>query len=248
MISSQECINFADTYYDVLYQVIANRIIGDAYVGDKKAGTTVSAIAQAIYKTSTLVTSGQSTTYYENGIYKQLTEKSADSVTFTIINNKANTNFNIANYLNARNYKAYDVVITGILNQIKNNELYNPVSKVEYHSQTLNNTKYTPTSLTTTTNQTEVYIFSKNNIDLSKYRLQLNLNGVTLDSIVDNNGNTLTYNSDENGLIISYNLNSSVPPTDNIANNIKDSNYIKLILKGQGTYQVYLVEEYITNN
>jgi len=245
MISDLDCINFADTYYDVLYQVIANRIIGDAYVGDKKAGTTATAIAQAIYKTSTKVISSDSTIYYENGVYKQLYNSTLASTYMSTINTYNNSNYTIANYLNARNYKAYDVVITGILNEIKNNALYNPISHNNYEIGELNNTSNEHGVMSTNYNKTEIYLYSTTDIDLNEYRLQFESSNVCIESIEDNLGNVLSYENIENeGIKIDYNLKYS---TTAITTEFKNKNYIKITLNGSGDYKLYLNKNCITN-
>ncbi len=245
LIADLDCINFADTYHDVLYQVIANRIIGDAYLGDKEAGTTATAIAQAIYKTSTSVL--DPSLYYNNGKFVQLYENTLGQSYITLVNNYSNSNFSITNYLNARNYKAYDVVITGLLDQIASNTLYNPIARDQYEVIALNNSNGNPTRIDTTADMTEIYIFSNKTVNFNNYFLQLGLDNTSLVSIQNQNGTTINYTNSEDGLILNYTLSASTTPTNNIANSLNNCNYIKITLQGAGSYQVYVAEMYVTN-
>lgn len=246
-------------YSSLIASYIKNEIIGiSAYNDDKVKGEIAEQITTAVYVTSQNVRAGQSSLYYESGIYKQLYEKNFSQGRLDTINSNANTSLSIQDFVSARNYKGYDVVINGILRQIANQSAYKSCDSILYEQKPINS------SITTSLDETEVYLFFKSKTT-NEVRICLNVPYTTEVKLVDKNGKEVSFTKENvdgelalkiNGseMSNSSNFNSAIlnnvqgyGATTTLEEKLKGLDYLKLTLKGVNSFTL-TTEEYVQTN
>lgn len=241
----------------LLKELIIHRIIGDtAYANDELAGQTADQIALALYKTSQLVRPTQSKNYYDNGLYYQLYNDHIPSDKLSVINTNTN-NLSIPDFISARNYKAYDLVINNILRQVSNQSAYLSCQPVYY--EMASSSQKTNTIAT----DTNVYLFFKSS---SKNEIRLNL-GVPFESEIslkDKNGNLISYTKEiVNGSLsirikgkdlpaiattpISINSIQGYGATTSLEELLQNKDYLHLQIEGVESFTLS-TEEYVQIN
>lgn len=213
-----EVNNYVSTYQDIIFEILTQRMIGTAYNGDTKVGIIASNLAQSIYQTS-LKVGPDSATYYDDGKYNSLYNSFIGDFHVKKINSTTSTNFSINDYANSRNYKAYDVILKGILRQITQVDDYQSCLPVSYATQSLSQTQVSSTYKDTT----DVYFFFKQSINLNSYKIALGVPYNTDIKLTDKNGNTVNYTKekdDQNHLVIT--IKTTVNGTSSIPTNLKN--------------------------
>lgn len=198
--------NYVSTYQDVIFDILTKIMIGDAYLGDLGAGEDGSYISLAIDLAIRKMNPNVATGYYYNGLYRSLYESVVSTDTMRIINRESNMNITNELYYNARNYKAYDVILKGILRQISNNDAYKKCSSISYNLEDIESDK----EYLTIGNSSDIYLFFNGDYNLSNYRIYLDMD----DSIIvsNKNGEVLNYSKgydDESYIIIDYIIKKS---------------------------------------
>lgn len=198
--------NYVSTYQDVIFDILTKIMIGDAYLGDLGAGEDGSYISLAIDLAIRKMNRNVATGYYYNGLYRSLYESVVSTDTMRIINRESNMNITNELYYNARNYKAYDVILKGILRQISNNDAYKKCSSISYNLEDIESYK----EYLTIGNSSDIYLFFNGDYNLSNYRIYLDMD----DSITvsNKNGEVLNYSKgydDESYIIIDYIIKKS---------------------------------------
>lgn len=210
--------NYVSTYQNMLFDILTKRMIGIAYSGDTKAGIVASNLAQSIYQTS-LKVGPDSATYYNDGKYKSLYNSFIGEFHVQKINSSTSTNYTINDFTKSRNYKAYDVILKGILRQIAQVSVYKTCLPISYTTKSLSQSPVLSPYL----DMTDVYLFFKQSINLDSYKIFL---GVPYDSeikLTDKNGNIInhTKEEDEQGQLV-LNIKTTVNGTSSIPINLKN--------------------------
>ena len=214
-----EVNNYVSTYQDIILNIITMRMIGNAYTQDTEIGYIANNLAINIYKAS-LMPQGESSLLYDNGKFVILYKiNSISNQSINAINILTNSEFNIQDFENTRNYKAYDVILKGILRQIVQVDDYQSCLPVSYATQSLSQTQ---TSLAYA-ESTDVYFFFKQSINLNSYKIALGVPYDTDIKLTDKNGNTVNYTKekdDQNHLVIT--IKTTVNGTSSIPTNLKN--------------------------
>lgn len=191
----------------LLKDLMIHRVIGDAaYANDQLAGQTADQIAHAIYITSQNVRSSQSSLYYENGVFKQLYENSFTSIRLQAINDNTNYNFSILDFITARNYKAYDLVINNVLRLVGQQSAYLACKPVYYETMS------TTQKATVNTNDTNIYLFLKTTSS-KDIRLDLGVPYATGVTLTDKNGKNVSYTKENVNGSLSIRIKGKDLPT-----------------------------------
>ncbi len=243
----------------LLKDLIINRMIGTlAYANDQQAGLTADQIANAIYTTAQQVRAGESSWYYENGIYKQLYYLSITSNRINAINSNANTSLGVQDFLSARNYKGYDTIINGILRQVSNQTAYQDCNSLHYEQKSISS------SIFTTLEETEIYLFFKSKTT-NDVRIYLDVPYTTEVKLVDKHGNEVTFTKENVDGKLALKMNGSKLPNSSSFNGtilndiqgygassslnqlLKDLDYLELIISGVPSFALS-TEEYVQIN
>lgn len=200
-----EVNNYVSTYQDLIFDILTKRMIGDAYLGDSQNGLLAANLAKAIYQTSLKVGPAKES-FYTSGKFVPIYSNLIGIYEFKQIYTFANSNFNIQDFENTRNYKAYDVILKGILRQISNNDSYKECSSISYNLEDIESYK----EYLTIGNSSDIYLFFNGDYNLSNYRIYLDMD----DSITvsNKNGEVLNYSKgydDGSYIMIDYIIKKS---------------------------------------
>lgn len=198
--------NYVTTYQDVIFDILTKRMIGDAYIGDLVAGEDGSYISLAIDLAIRKMNPNVAQTFFYNGMYRSLYDYDFTEGIINMINEKSTMNIYINQYDYARNYKAYDVILKGILRQISNNDAYKECSSISYNLEDIESDK----EYLTIGNSSDIYLFFNGDYNLSNYRIYLDMD----DSITvsNKNGEVLNYSKgydDGSYIMIDYIIKKS---------------------------------------
>ena len=214
-----EVNNYISTYQDLIFDTLTKRMIGTAYEGDSQAGQDGATIALAIDLAIRKMNPNVAQTFFYNGNYRSLYDDSTTEGILNMINEKSTMNIYVIQYDHARNYKAYDVILKGILRQIAQVDDYQSCLPVSYATQSLSQTQVSSTYKDTT----DVYFFFKQSINLNSYKIALGVPYDTDIKLTDKNGNTVNYTKekdDQNHLVIT--IKTTVNGTSSIPTNLKN--------------------------
>lgn len=243
--------NYVSTYQDVIFDILTKRMIGDAYIGDLEAGEDGSYISLAIDLAIRKMNRNVAQNYFYNGKYISLYEDSISSDRIDRINRETNLTINITDYNHARNYKAYDVILKGILRQISNNDAYKKCSSISYNLEDIESDK----EYLTIGNSSDIFLFFNGDYNLSNYRIYLDMD----DSITvsNKNGEVLNYSKgygDESYIMIDYIIkkSDSVPISLDSVNGygadttieelLDDYEYIKISISNVDSFKLDIKE------
>ncbi len=214
-----EVNNYISTYQDLIFDTLTKRMIGTAYEGDSQAGQDGATIALAIDLAIRKMDPNVAQTFFYNGNYRSLYDDSTTEGILNMINEKSTMNIYIIQYDHARNYKAYDVILKGILRQIAQVDDYQSCLPVSYATQSLSQTQVSSAYKDTT----DVYFFFKQSVNLNSYKIALGVPYDTDIKLTDKNGNTVNYTKekdDQNHLVIT--IKTTVNGTSSIPTNLKN--------------------------
>ena len=214
-----EVNNYISTYQDLIFDTLTKRMIGTAYEGDSQAGQDGATIALAIDLAIRKMDPNVAQTFFYNGNYRSLYDDSTTEGILNMINEKSTMNIYIIQYDHARNYKAYDVILKGILRQIAQVDDYQSCLPVSYATQSLSRTQVSSAYKDTT----DVYFFFKQSVNLNSYKIALGVPYDTDIKLTDKNGNTVNYTKekdDQNHLVIT--IKTTVNGTSSIPTNLKN--------------------------
>ena len=214
-----EVNNYVSTYQNLIFDTLTKRMIGTAYEGDSQAGQDGASIALAIDLAIRKMNKNVAQGYFYNGIYRSLYESIVSTDTIRIVSSESNINISNEYYYHARNYKAYDVILKGILRQIAQVDDYQSCLPVSYATQSLSQTQVSSAYA----ESTDVYFFFKQSINLNSYKIALGVPYDTDIKLTDKNGNTVNYTKekdDQNHLVIT--IKTTVNGTSSIPTNLKN--------------------------
>ncbi len=256
----QPLYDYLTNYKEIIFQFISKEIIGEkSYNNDYIAGLVGETISYALYKSYIEFDTGHNTAYYDKGKFIQLYSSKFTESTLSYLNRKLNTNLNPDQFLQIRNYKAYDIVINGILNQISNQSAYLTCEPVSYETMS------TTQKATVNTNDTNIYLFLKttNSKDI---RLDLGVPYATGITLTDKNGNNISYTKENvNGNLVLKLKGNTLPAisttptktnvdkthgygaTSTLEEVLGNRNYLHLTLSGVTSFTL-TTEEYIQIN
>lgn len=243
--------NYIINYRDVIFELITKEIVGEqCYKNDLESGLTGELIARTLYKAYEEFDYGEKTQYYEDGRYMQLYASEITSGTIKYLNKKLNSNLSAQQFLIIRNYKAYDVVINGILRQISHQTTYKTCNAILYETKTSINTVSTDLS------ETHAYLFIKAKTT-NDVRVALGVPYATSVTLTDQSGRAVTYTKENvNGKLVlkvkGNNLpNISSTPSDTsiktsqgygatstISDTLSNSHYLHLTLKDIDSFKI----------
>ena len=246
-------------YSSLIASYIKSEIIGtSAYNEDRDKGEIAEQLAYGIYKTASTLTFSDSKVFYDNGCYKLLYSNIDHSGYIDMINDVCNNSFRINNFVDARNYKGYDVVINGILRQIVNQSAYKSCDSILYEQRAIS------PSITTSLEETEVYLFFKSKTT-NEVRICLNVPYTTEVKLVDKDDKEVSFTKENvdgkltikiNGskLTNSSNFNSAIlndvqgyGAVTTLEEKLQGLDYLKITLKEVNSFTL-TTEEYVQTN
>ena len=211
--------NYVSTYKDIIFDTLTQRMIGSAYNEDSIIGNTSANIIYSIDKAIRNMKDTLSKFYYDNGIYQLIYTNHLYDGYVEYLNQQMSGEIKIQDFKNTRNYKAYNVILKGILRQITQVDDYQSCLPVSYATQSLSQTQVSSTYKDTT----DVYFFFKQSINLNSYKIALGVPYDTDIKLTDKNGNTVNYTKekdDQNHLVIT--IKTTVNGTSSIPTNLKN--------------------------
>ncbi|MCM1130742.1 MAG: hypothetical protein NC310_04915 [Roseburia sp.] len=219
-----KCITFINNYIidykEIILNVISNRIIGtkifenDIYLGN---------LGDDILKASYLAASSSYYEYWsgrrhynwETGLYDlyQVPGCGGHSLGFSNIyddylnhmNKLANTSFSVNDMAKVYDYKAYDVIVKGILNQISKQTDYLFCNSVSYEQKSISS------SISSTLDETEVYFFFKSKTT-NEVRICLDVPFTTEVKLVDKDGKEVSFTKENLDGKLALKINGSKLP------------------------------------
>ncbi len=249
--------NYVTDYNEIILSVISNRIIGkkmfenDIYLGElgDEILTASYVAASSSYREYSTI---QRCYNWEIGLYAPLYQVSGCVsngpegdmyIYFSDIdrlNKLANTSFSMDEMVKVYDYKGYDVIVKGILNQISKQSAYKNCNPLSYEQKSISS------NISTTLEETEVYLFLKASSQ-NDVRIYLDVPYVTEVKLKDKDGKEVTFTKENVDGKLALRLKGSVLPSIGTVPNdlsniqgygasssldelLKDSDYLKLII------------------
>lgn len=189
--------DYISKFREILFQLITKEIIGEkCFNNDNSYGLTGEHIAKTLYLAYEELDDYNKSIYYNSGRFIQLYSNYIDKGDLTYLNKKLSIELMPQQFLQIRNYKAYDVVVNGILNQIIKQSSYLSCDPFFYDVSESNK------KTDVTTKETNVYLFLKAS-STKDIRLDLGVPYATSVTLKDKQGRTLCYTKENvNGNLV----------------------------------------------